>query len=262
MLFIHAINPWGMHWARRCDHEGIDLNRNFIDFSRLPAEEPDYQKVLGCLQISNIDERRAAFSELRCAWGESHYDKIFSGGQYGHAWAPFYGGRAPSFSRGVIDDIVQQYALEKRELVVVDIHSGLGPWGYGQLISDHAAKDRCNHYAKKLFGPWVAITESGESFSVPKQGLLDYRWHQLMPEGNGCFLTLELGTHSKENLFSVLLDEHLYWKDHQPSEAADKMYVYHREAMLNHFFPNSQQWQQSVLFQAWQVFTRLLDVYR
>ena len=37
-LLVHALNPYGFSWLRRVNEDGIDLNRNFVDFSRdLPS---------------------------------------------------------------------------------------------------------------------------------------------------------------------------------------------------------------------------------
>ncbi len=264
LLFIHALNPWGMQWARRCDQQGIDINRNFIDFSQLPAADPDYDKVLQCLQLDDAHQRNAALATLRDAWGQSHFDRVFSGGQYQHAWAPFYGGQEAGFSQQIIDQMIHAYDLQGKRLNVIDIHSGLGPWAYGQLISDHPAGSESNVWAKQLFSDWVAVTASGESFSVPKAGLLDYHWHRLMTQEKSFFVTLEFGTLGSESLFSVLLDEHLYWKDCinvDTNDEKDPAYQLQRQAMLNHFCPDNQQWQQAVLFQTWQVLARLISAY-
>jgi predicted deacylase len=258
LLFIHALNPWGMHWARRCDHQGIDINRNFIDFKHIPAASSDYEKVLECLLLRTAEQRSCALAVLREAWGQAHFDRVFSGGQYQQPWAPFYGGQAPAFSHHIVEQIIQTYVLTERKVSVIDIHSGLGPWAYGQLISDHFAESESNVWARQLFADWVAVTEMGESFSVPKAGLLDYRWHRLMNAGKTFFLTLEFGTLGSDSLFSVLLDEHLYWKDRLVvPNADDKGYQNQRQAMLDHFCPDNAQWQQAVLFQTRQVFDLL-----
>jgi len=34
VLMVHALTPWGYAWLRRCDADGVDLNRNVVDFSR------------------------------------------------------------------------------------------------------------------------------------------------------------------------------------------------------------------------------------
>ena len=49
LLFIHALNPWGFSFGRRVTHEGVDLNRNFIDFRRPPPGNPGYDQLAAFL---------------------------------------------------------------------------------------------------------------------------------------------------------------------------------------------------------------------
>lgn len=257
LLMVHAVNPWGMYWARRCDLDGVDINRNFIDFDQLPEPHPAYAQVLERMAIEDVEARRNALVELAREWGQVQFDRVFSGGQYHCPWAPFYGGRKPSFASRVMDEMIAHWQLESRCLVVIDLHTGLGPWAFGELISDHPEGSQGNHFARQLFGPAVAEAVKGDSFSVVKEGLLDFRWHPLMQE-RGCYLTLEFGTHSTADLFDVLLSEHLFWRDWQQPDQNDSAYRLHREAMLAHFCPEDSLWQQAVLFKAWQVVDRAL----
>ena len=260
LLFVHALNPWGMCWARRCDHSGIDINRNFIDFTRLPPAEKDYAEIIPFLEIENLQTRKEMMDNLVKKWGQAHFDRVFSGGQYHCSWAPFYGGEAASFSRSVMEDSVSRWQLEGKTLVVIDIHTGLGPWSYGELISDHQPGSIAASYARDLFGPAVSETLSGGSFSVEKNGLLDYFWHQYMQE-QGCFLTLEFGTLGTSSLFNVLLSDHIFWKACTNPDVTDERYLDNRDAMLHHFCPQDRAWQQSVLFRSWQVVSHVIEYF-
>jgi predicted deacylase len=256
ILLLHALNPWGMKHARRCDQDGIDLNRNFIDFSALPATDDDYPDVLNAFLMDDVGARRQQLMQLNQQWGQKHFDRLLSGGQYEYDWAPFYGGRAPAFAQQVLEEMIETWQLAEKRLVVIDLHSGLGPWGHGELISDHPLSSRANEEAQRLFGHAVAITEAGESCSVSKAGLMDYRWHQLMQQ-RGCFLTLEFGTLGTQNLFDVLINDHRL--QHHGSAAKAKDLQQQRRVMLDHFFPDDNLWQQSVLFRGWQVVSRVLE---
>ncbi len=44
LLAIHAINPHGFAWIRRVTEEGVDLNRNFVDFAN-PPPNPGYDEL-------------------------------------------------------------------------------------------------------------------------------------------------------------------------------------------------------------------------
>jgi hypothetical protein len=37
VVFVHALNPYGMAWLRRVNENNIDLNRNFMEFEKGPS---------------------------------------------------------------------------------------------------------------------------------------------------------------------------------------------------------------------------------
>ncbi|TGT53188.1 DUF2817 domain-containing protein, partial [Mesorhizobium sp. M2E.F.Ca.ET.166.01.1.1] len=43
VLFVHALNCYGFAWDRRVTAEGVDLNRNFVDFSKPLPSNPGYE---------------------------------------------------------------------------------------------------------------------------------------------------------------------------------------------------------------------------
>ena len=44
-LLIHGLNPYGFAWVRRVNEDNIDLNRNYLDFSRPLPNNPGYGQV-------------------------------------------------------------------------------------------------------------------------------------------------------------------------------------------------------------------------
>lgn len=257
ILFVHALNPWGMAWARRCDEQGIDLNRNFVDFNQPPPSNPHYAKLRPWLFEANASKRRQALAQIAAELGRLEYEMALSGGQYIDPQGPFYGGTAPAFGRQVIEQLMEDYRLAGRHLLVIDVHSGLGPWGYGELICDHAAGSANESYAVSLFGATVAMPERGTSSSVPKRGLLDFAWHAIM-DARSFFLTLEFGTYATDALFDTLIDDHIFWANGGPDKLSREAYQQQRQRMLAHFCPDDIYWQQSVLLKSWQVADRLL----
>ena len=53
-LLIHAINPYGFAWLRRVTEEGVDLNRNHIDFSQPLPANPGYEELADVFVPSEI----------------------------------------------------------------------------------------------------------------------------------------------------------------------------------------------------------------
>lgn len=253
ILIVHALNPWGMAWYRRCDEKGVDVNRNFVDFTQQQEVDPEYKKILSILSIDDKIERQLQIDNLVAKLGQVRFDELFSGGQYAYANALFFGGTDISFSRKVVEQVISEWSLEDKELIVIDLHTGLGPWSFGELISDHPENASANNYARNIFGNAVSVTEKGESFSVSKKGLLDYAWHPLMKD-KGCFLTLEFGTCGTISLFQSLIEESQLWNKSDNHVRESDYLDRAKHIMLRHFFPQDLLWQQSVLFRAEQVF--------
>lgn len=256
LLCLHALTPWGMAWYRRCDEHGIDLNRNFVDFDHPPCNE-DYPSVQACLRAGDLQARLAALARLRDALGQRPFEIAVSGGQYDDPQAPFYGGRFASHGRKVVEQLIERHALFARTLHVLDLHSGLGPRGEGELICDHPPGSAGLCASMACFGTQVTSPVEGNSSSVPKFGLLDYTWHAGM-NPSSFFLTLEFGTDSTEQLFACLEIDHRYWAEQRPSGFDDRRWSAVRTAMLEHFCPADRHWRSRVLRRAEAVFQQLI----
>jgi hypothetical protein len=248
LLLIHALTPWGYAWLRRCDVDGVDLNRNAIDFSAPPPETPEYQQLRSALFEKDQAFRQHILKDFSQQYGREALEKAISGGQYVDPAGPFYGGKQPAHGRLVCEQLIDMYGLKQRRLAVVDVHTGLGAYGYGEIICDHAPDSAGASVAKHFFGDAVTLPLAGTSSSVPKLGLLDYLWHAVMAE-TGCYITLEFGTYSTDELFAVLLRDHQLWA--YQGNIPDRMA--HSEMMRRHFCPADPAWREMVLLRARQV---------
>lgn len=254
ILVIFALNPYGFAHCRRCDEQGIDLNRNFIDFSQPLPENTDYQTLMTAIQAGgSASQRRKLLDGYRREWGQTRYEIAISGGQYGDPQGPFFGGTAPAHGRQVIEQVMARYLLAERHLAVVDLHSGLGPYAHGEVINDHPLQSHGFQVANRWYGASVTAPATGDSSSVCKRGLLDYCWHALMQQ-RGAFVTLEFGSYSTQALFDVILDDHRSWKSGDSDVVAQSAV-----AMKEHFCPQDSYWRELVLVKARQVIQQALD---
>ena len=251
VLMIHALNPWGVAWSRRCDHQGIDLNRNFIDFSaELPVQQGYKEINQAC---SMLDEQ--GYEGLKSAFSADAFDEFIASltrGQYQDQNGLFFGGKTPSWSHEVLNQITSHTFIQQAErLSVIDVHTGLGPYGYGEVINDHEPNSKGFEWASRLYGDNAYSALLGESSSAPKLGLLDFYWHNIIQD-RGCFITLEFGTYPVEQLISTLWFEQQYQLSLQVGEPR-KLDESRVLAMRNFFYPFEASWQQQVLFRSRQV---------
>lgn len=262
VLLLHAMNPWGFSYLRRVDEAGIDLNRNFIDFTAVP-ENKGYEVLSNALipsawQAETLAIADKKLADYQAAWGERLYEEAVSGGQYTHPLGLFYGGTKPSWSRLILEKIAKDLQLGKRQAVaIIDVHTGLGEYSVGEVICDHPPASLGVNWAKNWYGAAVTEPFLGTSSSVPKLGLIDYFWQQLLPDAC-CFITLEFGTGSTENLFNVLRADH--WLASQAAKALDKTLQQKiQHDLLAHFYPTDKAWQQAVIEQGLERINQALE---
>jgi hypothetical protein len=256
-LFIHAINPYGFAWLRRVNEDGVDLNRNHIDFSQPLPANPDYDELADALVPREIagpvleaaDRKLAAW---RAKHGEQAYRLARSGGQYSHPAGHCYGGIKPTWSRLTIESIIADYKLALRDAVaVIDFHTGLGPFGYGEPICGHAPDTLASRRARAWYGDSVTSPTVGTSSSIPLTGHGRDTWVRLLDE-RVVFITLEFGTYSQDRTLTALRGD--YWLHGRGTvhwNAAETRCI--KANIRKHFFPDTKDWKEMVLFRSRQI---------
>ena len=141
-LFIHAINPYGFAWTRRVTEEGNDLNRNYVDHSKPYPVNEGYLEIANWLVPKDFSEagRKTAdakLAEYRQKVGDVPYFRAVSGGQYSHPDGMFFGGGGASWSNRTLHAIADKFLKGRSDVSVIDFHTGLGPYGYGEPITHY-----------------------------------------------------------------------------------------------------------------------------
>lgn len=193
--------------------------------------------------------RQRAFDRYIEAHGRPAFEQAVSGGQYHDPEGPFYGGVRPSHGRLAIEDLIRHYQLSRRQLAVVDLHTGLGEWAHGEVICDHPPGSSGAATAVGWYGQRCTLPALGSSSSVPKRGLMDYAWHAIMGP-DSCFVTLEFGSYATVELFDVLLRDHQFWARYGAQAPGHPERAAMVDALLAHFCPADAAWRQRVLEQA------------
>lgn len=256
-LFIHAINPYGFAWLRRVNEDGVDLNRNHIDFSRPLPANPGYEELADALVPREItgpifEAAEAKLAAWRAKHGEQAYRLARSGGQYTHPEGHCYGGTKPTWSRLTTEAIIADFSLTRRDAVaVIDFHSGLGPFGYGEPICGHAPDTLASKRARAWYGDSVTNPVLGTSSSVPLTGHARETWVRLLGE-RVVFIVLEFGTYSLDQGLNALRGD--YWLHGRGAvdwNAAETRRI--KAGIRKHFFPDTEDWKEMVLFRSRQI---------
>lgn len=261
LLLVHSVNPWGFAWLRRTNELGIDLNRNAVDFNEPLPENPAYDRLADALVPHDEQPATLAAADARlAAWREAHgtalFEQVVTEGQYRHPAGLFYGGTSTSWSHARLQDLIARHALPaRRQVCIIDVHTGLGPYGHGELICDHPPGSDGVAIARRYYGDSVTEPFAGTSVSAPKHGLVDFLWHRAVP--GCCFVTLEFGTWPSSRMLPVLRDDHLLHAQ-GPVDWNDPRTRRVKSALRDHFYPAREDWQQCVLFRARQVVLQAL----
>lgn len=262
VLVVHAVNPHGFAWLRRVTEDGVDLNRNYVDFSQLLPENAGYEALASAILPDSLDHDVLAACDLRLheyaqQHGRTAFEAALSAGQFTHPHGLFYGGTGPTWSRLTCEAIMQQFRLsERKHVALLDFHTGLGPFGYGEPICDHAPGSTGVQRAKAWFGDSVTEPALGTSSSVAKHGLSDYGWMHGVGELL-VFIALEFGTYSFENMMQVLRADHwLHAQDEVDWSASQTKAI--KAAIRKQFYPDTNDWKEAVLFRSRQCIRQAL----
>ncbi|MGH7123507.1 MAG: M14 family metallopeptidase, partial [Stellaceae bacterium] len=264
LLHIHAINPYGFAWLRRVNEDGVDLNRNFHDFTKPLPENPDYDTLADALVPASLAPEAVSAAEARIAKfrnerGRRALQRARSGGQYKHPTGMFYGGTKPTWSRQILERIADDYELTARQRVaVIDYHTGLGPYGYGELIYDCDPGTASAATAVEWYGECVTVPALGTSSSVPKQGTAGSAfWQQRFGE-RVVYTALEYGTFSPDVGLRPMREDHVLHA-RGPVDWTSPETQRIKRNLRHHFFPDTQPWRELVLFRSRQVLAQALS---
>ena len=174
-LLIHAINPYGFAWLRRSNEQNVDLNRNWIDFSKPLPTNPGYEELAEDLcPVDWSPESQRATGDRIASWIGAHglaaYQSAVSSGQWQHPKGLFFGGTRPAWSRETLTEILIGRLKRARRVNILDFHTGLGPFGYAELISDQHPDDASFKRARCWIGASMTSVNGGGSVSSKLQG--------------------------------------------------------------------------------------------
>ncbi|MCC7276012.1 MAG: M14 family metallopeptidase [Alphaproteobacteria bacterium] len=255
VLVIHAINPHGFAWIRRVTEEGVDLNRNFVDFTRPLPENPGYDALADAILPPALEgpERAAADAKLaafRQENGQTAFAVAVSGGQYKHPKGLFYGGSGPTWANRTLGRIVDDYAIAGRgRVAAIDYHTGIGPHGYGELICVHEPGSPAAARAKAWWGDSVTEPLAGTSTAGARHGFCA----RLLEERLGdrfTFIALEYGTYPSDTHVRPALRAdhwlHVYTNAEWDAPQTRAIKAQIRKA----FYPDTEEWREAVLFRS------------
>lgn len=261
VVLIHAINPCGVAHLRRANEDNIDVNRNFVVHTAPYPANPHYDALADAIAPDAYWKIRTGFAGarlrlFRMRHGEAALQAALTRGQYTHPEGLFYGGTFETWSNRTLRDIVARHGAGVRRVVFIDLHTGLGPFGEGEVILDAMPGTPTHARAARWWGDMVRSAPAGESASARLTGTIDRAVVDMLPEAEVTAAALEFGTYPLPRVFRALQAEnwlHNYGGFDNPRAARIKAEL--REAL----YPDSEDWRDQVWRQAEDVAERALD---
>lgn len=217
VLLVHAINPSGFSHVRRVTEDNVDLNRNFVDHDAAKPANPGYEQLRDFIcpkEWTEEGEQRnlAALHAYAQAHGLDALETAIASGQYVDPQGVFYGGTQPTWSNRTLRAILAPFAATAKHAAFIDLHTGLGPYGFGEIMSNHFARDPGHAIMQQWWGGEATYFDDGTSSSYFVVGDTQVAVSQALPRAQIAGITLEYGTipDKRDMMNAVRADNWLY----------------------------------------------------
>lgn len=246
VIIVHAMNPYGFSHDRRVTEDNVDLNRNFMDFERLDLPGKEYARIHKFILPTDWDGPGLEHANTQLAiFMEEHgmpaFQAAVTSGQYQYPDGVFYGGSAPTWSNRMFHAVLSDYLANKKVVGIIDFHTGLGPHGYGELIT--IGSDAQKTLAAEWYGNQVTDPEAGTSSSAPLDGMVSHGVTETLSEAQIAFITLEFGTYPIDRVLTALRgDNWLY----QSGEFDNALAASIKKDIKQAFYPETDTWKMNV----------------
>ena len=247
-LLVHAINPYGFAWTRRVNEDNVDLNRNFVDHDRGYPRNEGYLALADALLPRDWSAECLAESQrVLEAYAQKHgafaLQGAISGGQYSHPDGIFFGGLKPTWSNRTIRAIAREELGRTRRVAVIDYHTGLGPFGHGELICTVPPTAKSYKRARTWYGEELTSPEGGTSSSAIVTGAMTDAFPQELPDAEVTSVAIEYGTYPVPDVLSAVRADN--WL-HQRGDLASPVGKTIKADMKERFFPAGDKWREMV----------------
>lgn len=259
-ILMHALNPYGFAKLRRFDEHNVDLNRNF-----LPAGQPYTGHPAGYADLDSLLNPQRGPSRLEPFHAKAIYHVLRHGmpklrqaiaaGQYDYPNGLFYGGSKPAAVHTLLEANLPRWIGNARQVVHLDLHTGLGKHATGKLLLDYAITPESRQRLRDWFGDNSFETSDRPDIAYASRGGLG-AWcvHHKLAE-DYLFATAEFGTYGPIQVLAGLRAEnqaHLWGQPDSPATLRAK------RKLKELFCPASPRWRQTVLQESLTLVSRAL----
>ncbi len=265
VLFVHALNPWGMKNKRRVNENNIDLNRNFSTATDLYQQKnEDYSKINYFLNPPNklslgaLHRIGFLFESVRLIITNSieTLRRSILIGQYTEEKGLYYGGKKSDDLQDNIDNLFQKDLSNYKTITWIDLHTGYGERAKLHLLANDS-KSESGKKIQSLFANNPIDFGDQKSFYKTTGDLLTYLLLKNNTTQQVQGVVFEFGTMDSQNtlgsiesLRRMVVENQGYNNGYSDQESQKEA----EELFSNLFFPQELEWKTKVESQAQELF--------
>ena len=253
VVFFHAQNPWGFAHKTRTTEENVDLNRNFIDFSKPLPANPGYAELHPQIATPRWDEEALEdifrwLDGYREKLGEKAYSDAFNGGQYTQADGIYYGGARPQWANHALRAAVETHLEKARSVAFLDLHTGIGPWCEHIYLCFHPEGSPARERARAWWGE-RAVNLQGVTHKklATYSGTIIDAVAQMLPRAEVTSIVVEFGTLARRDMQRASLAQR-WMRFEGPRDPVLAAQV--RREYEAAYYPADPEWRRAVLQQS------------
>jgi len=249
IVLVHALNPYGYAHLRRWNEEGVDLNRNFLrDDERYQGSPQAYPQFNGLLNQPSPPSPWEPF-RLRAMWAIARFGlrqlkQSIATGQYDFPQGLFFGGHGPCETTRYVREQLANWSGTSRDVLHLDIHTGLGKPGELQLLLDGPITTERRRLIEQRLAESIVVADAEESVAYACRGSIGGDLTARLPDHDYTYLCAEFGTHDPVTVLKALRAENRAYHWGQPAAATTR---WAKDLLVEAFCPRSDQWRSQVL---------------
>ncbi len=230
VLFVHAVNPWGMAWWRRQNESNVDLNRNWRRDQVEPVHNEAYDQLhpIACPDTAELPPVEPMFDAAMALVAERGLEWVrdgISAGQYRHPDGLHFGGDRTEASTAILEALVTERLSGVGRLLTVDLHTGHGPWGEVVSLCDQPPDSPQHRFLTRAFHGFTveATVGNDEATTGLKAGQLANGFADVLGGTTSYATSIEFGTVTDEQQLAATYAEqwvHRHGDRTRPDHAA------------------------------------------
>ncbi len=187
--------------------------------------------------------------------GHAKLQAAISQGQYSHPQGLFFGGDSAAWSNQTFRRVIDQYLTGATRVVFVDLHTGLGPFGYGEIMVAAPPGSTEHERARTWWGERAKSVDAGEAATSFLTGTTRSALDDLRSSSEVTAATLEFGTVPAVTVLRAMQAEN--WLHHHGGENHPRAGAI-KAQMRWVFYPDTDDWKERVWQQGQEVVEQAL----